>query len=201
MFTLDDFRAAVKAARVPSVSGVHCCRQAAVAVVVREGCQGLEMLFILRSEHESDPWSGQVSFPGGHVEESDINVRVAAERETFEETGLDLGDAEFLGRLPVEKTSRRDEALNLDVFPCAFGSFRRTSLRLNREVADAFWVPLESLADRRARIERTMHWDGRDVAVPGVLLPDGHWIWGLTLRVIDKLVDQLRTATTTDGWR
>jgi len=63
---------------------------AAVALILLTGPAGLEMLFIERARHDDDPWSGNLGFPGGKVEETDDGERQAAERETREEIGLDL---------------------------------------------------------------------------------------------------------------
>src|SRR5262245_21586169 len=74
-------------------------RRAAVAVVLHEGGPHPEMLFIERARRLGDPWSGHMAFPGGRVDRDDADERAAAERETLEEVGLDLRDAERLGRL------------------------------------------------------------------------------------------------------
>jgi 8-oxo-dGTP pyrophosphatase MutT (NUDIX family) len=72
---------------------------AAVAVVVREGGDGLEVLLTRRSDRLGEPWSGHISFPGGRVQPEDPDTLSAAVRETGEEVGLDLvGGAELLGR-------------------------------------------------------------------------------------------------------
>ena len=64
-------------------------REAAVAAILRPG-DHTEALFILRASREGDPWSGQMAFPGGHKDPEDISIRHTAERETWEEIGLDL---------------------------------------------------------------------------------------------------------------
>jgi 8-oxo-dGTP pyrophosphatase MutT (NUDIX family) len=43
-------------------------------------------------QRSSDPWSGQVAFPGGKREVSDGNDQETAEREAWEEVGLRLGN-------------------------------------------------------------------------------------------------------------
>src|SRR5215213_7642971 len=75
-------------------------RRAAVALVLREGSEGPELLVIKRSEAEHDHWSGHMALPGGRVEPEDENLLATAARETFEEVGLDLGaGGEALARL------------------------------------------------------------------------------------------------------
>ncbi len=46
--------------------------RAAVAIVLREGAKGIELLLIRRSEHPDDPWSGQMAFPGGRHDPEDL---------------------------------------------------------------------------------------------------------------------------------
>src|SRR3989449_9358950 len=73
--------------------------QAAVAVILVEDTNGLEVLSIRRAEGADDPWSGQVARPGGRHEPGDRDLLATAIRETQEETGVDLAAAERLGAL------------------------------------------------------------------------------------------------------
>lgn len=56
-------------------------------------------LLIQRSANPRDRHSGQVSFPGGRYEESDLNLANVALRETHEEVGVSPLQVEVLGRL------------------------------------------------------------------------------------------------------
>src|SRR5260370_1555175 len=72
---------------------------AAVAVILRDGDEGLEALFIHRAVRAGDTWSGQIAFPGGRRDPGDADLLATAIRETMEEVGVDLSGAERLGVL------------------------------------------------------------------------------------------------------
>ena len=76
-------------------------KEAAVTLVIRQVRNEPELLFIKRTERETDNWSGHVAVPGGKVDEGESG-REAAEREAMEECGLRLDDPssfQFMGRL------------------------------------------------------------------------------------------------------
>lgn len=80
----------------------------------------LEVLLIKRATRRGDPWSGDVAFPGGHVETGETDVE-AAVRETMEEIGLDLSDEakfEYLTDLPKQRMNTQKGAM--EVFPHIF---------------------------------------------------------------------------------
>src|ERR1043166_740677 len=72
---------------------------AAVAVILRDGDDVIEALFIHRAVRAGDVWSGQIAFPGGRREPIDTDLLTTAIRETREEVGIDLSGAERLGVL------------------------------------------------------------------------------------------------------
>ena len=55
-----------------------------------------ELLYIKRATNATDPWSGNVAFPGGKHDVGDADDQATAVREALEEVGLDLSVA---GRL------------------------------------------------------------------------------------------------------
>ena len=79
-------------------------RPAAVLVplVPRDG--GLHMLLTERQPHMRQH-AGQVAFPGGRIDETDLSPIAAALRETEEETGILPGFVEPLGFLDTYLTS------------------------------------------------------------------------------------------------
>ncbi|MBI5018593.1 MAG: CoA pyrophosphatase [Deltaproteobacteria bacterium] len=164
--------------------------RAAVALVVCDEGSGPEVLFIERSDHDEDPWSGHLGFPGGRVEPEDPSPRSTAARETREELGLDLASAEYLGRL--------DDLLGAHVpvvVSCfAFGFRRRPELSPNpTEVRQAFWFPLEDLRDPRRHSAKTFHFLGEELTHPAIrVLGEGRpWLWGITYRLIVQFLEAL----------
>ncbi len=187
MFSLAQIRDRL-VAHAPVLADPADHARAAVALVLCDEGAGPEVLFIERSEHEQDPWSGHLGFPGGKVSSTDPGPREAAERETWEEVGLDLTAAEYLGRLDDLNGAH----FRIVVSCFAFGLRRRPALTLDpREVSDAFWSPLAHLLAPERRREKAFRFRGEDLAYPAVqLLDEGRpWLWGITYRFLAQFLE------------
>ncbi len=162
---------------------------AAVAMILRERQEGMEVLFIERASHENDPWSGNIGFPGGKVEDSDSDARGAAERETKEEVGLDLGWALYLGHLSEVSAS----TLPVRVSCFVYGIVDESPLEPSEEVGDVFWVPLSALVDSRNHGESVVSFAGRTYTRPAIKLPQAGKpvLWGLTYRFVMEFLELL----------
>lgn len=149
-----------------------------------------ELLFIQRASRESDPWSGQMAFPGGRKDPTDPTPQATAMRETDEEVGLDLSPARYLGSLSELDGGR---ATNRRVIVSAHAYWLdgpRPDLTPNHEVADTVWVPLRDLGDSDRYID--YHYAMAGALFPGIQLDHRHQvIWGLTLRFLGDLFDRL----------
>jgi len=157
--------------------------RAAVALILRELGGELELLFIRRSEHPSDPWSGQMAFPGGRAEPGESDLRETALRETAEEIGIDLKQAgAYLGALDEVRAIARGRSLDLSIKPYVFVLRNDTGITLNSEVRSVHWIPLGELLG--SDLESTLEY-----AYQGVLrnLPCLRYqdvvIWGLTYQM------------------
>jgi 8-oxo-dGTP pyrophosphatase MutT (NUDIX family) len=155
---------------------------AAVALLLREGSLSPEVLFIVRAEHDRDPWSGNIGFPGGRLNSESESPQQAAVRETFEELSIDLGRAQYLGRI----NDLYGATLPVLVSCFVYQLLEPTILQPNHEVAETFWCPLTKLMDPQRQQQRTFFYHGEEHthSVVEILDPQQPLLWGITYRLI-----------------
>jgi 8-oxo-dGTP pyrophosphatase MutT (NUDIX family) len=161
-------------------------------MIMRERPDDLEILFIERAIHASDPWSGHLAFPGGKVEAGEL-ARQAAERETREEIGLALESERYLGRM----SDIIGANLPVRVSCFAYGIITSTAEPvINDEVRDVFWVRLSDLCDSDRHQTARVGFSGKLLQVPAIVLPqtDKPVLWGLTYRLIMQFLKIVRPA-------
>ena len=169
--------------------------RAAVAILLREGTDGLEALFIRRAEHPRDPWSGQVAFPGGRWERGDRDLEATARRETLEEIGLDLeAGAEPLGALDEVRAMARLRPMDLSITPFVFRLRQASPTTLSPEVTSLHWLPLRALLDPAAASTTEYVHEATTLRFPSLDV-GGLVIWGLTYRMFTGLAERLRAAS------
>jgi 8-oxo-dGTP pyrophosphatase MutT (NUDIX family) len=159
--------------------------QAAVALILRDGEFGTEILMMQRSSHDNDPWSGQMSFPGGKIEQNDESAKLAAMREADEEVGISLTEEDYIGQLDDVYGLKVDNQYSVHVACFVFKPDRPLEPRGNREVADLIWLPLSYLDDP-LNSHDYRHPHDLNIKMPAVMInPDKEQIlWGLSLRMI-----------------
>ena len=128
-----------------------------------------QILFIKRAEKQGDPWSGHMAFPGGHLETQDRDLKAAAMRETIEEIGLDLTDAEYLGALDQQRAMPRGRPLDMLIAPHVFTLQGDPSFEINYEVDEVVWTSLDPLI----RGENTPGRPGRSQVSPPFSMATG----------------------------
>ena len=166
--------------------GTAALTPAAVLVPIVCRADAPTVLFTRRTDHLKSH-SGQISFPGGRMEELDPTPEATALRETEEEIGLAGNRIEILGRLNVRETGtgyRVIPVVGMIVPPLSL-------VPDEHEVAEIFEVPLAFLADPanyrfetrvRGNVERQFY------AIPY----GSYFIWGLTARILVNLGEVLR---------
>jgi 8-oxo-dGTP pyrophosphatase MutT (NUDIX family) len=160
---------------------------AAVAVILHDGNEGLEALFIHRAVRVGDAWSGQIAFPGGRREPTDPDLLTTAIRETLEEIGVDLSSAERLGVLD-DLHPRTPVLPPVMVRPFVFALTAQPAIVISPEVQGAFWVPFSVLQTTGIRGTMTVDHPG----IPRQVLPaytiGKHTIWGMSERILTPLI-------------
>lgn len=163
-------------------------RKAAVLVPIVDRPEGLTLLLTKRSE-TLPVHKGQVSFPGGRVEESDRSHIETALRETEEEIGLPRAKVQIVGRLDTYTTRTA-----YDVTPVIGIVSPPFELVLDPvEVEEAFEVPLEHILDRRRYQRQGREWQGATRHFY-VLPHDKHYIWGATAGMLVNLAEVMQAA-------
>ena len=159
-------------------------RRASVAIVLAGDSEARSVCFVERASRAGDPWSGDVAFPGGWAKHEDESLRAAAMRETHEEIGLALADTHHLGDIAPMRIPRIRSGIGLLGTSVFYVGESRPGLRLEqREIADAFWVPIAHLHHPDNRT--VVHWarSGPPRPRPAIMF-DGRVIWGLTYRIL-----------------
>ena len=155
-------------------------------LVLRDG--GLTLLLTQRTAHLNDH-AGQVSLPGGRVDEVDGSAVDTALRETEEEVGLHRRHIEILGMLPDYFTGT-----GFQVTPVVSLVQPPFDLRADPfEVAEIFEVPLAFLMDGANHQRRTIELpNGMGTRTFYAMPYDRFFIWGATAGMLRNLYHFLR---------
>ena len=164
------------------VEKVLCAlRPAGVLIPVLEHASDPSVLLTQRSA-DLKHHAGQISFPGGRMEDSDQDVVHTALRETHEEVGIEPGAVSIIGYLAPMAT-----VTGYAVTPVIGLVDPETPLSLDRtEVDCAFEVPLAFLLDDRNELAREREWEGRRIPTTEFHF-EGRKIWGATAQMLIEL--------------
>ena len=150
----------------------------------------LHLLLNKRSESVEDH-KGEVSFPGGRMDEGDASLLDTALREAHEEVGVRPEDVRVLHRLDDVDTSTG--YLVSPFLGSIRGGYPFVVSRV--EVAELVEVPVGALVDGSTIRDETRFEDGAPVSRPNYA-HGGHLIWGATARIVTDLLDLLRADDT-----
>lgn len=152
-----------------------------VPIVLHDGEH--RIMLTRRTAHLKDH-PGQISFPGGRVEETDTSPAHTALREAEEEVGLDARHVEIIGYLPEYRTGT-----GFRVTPVVGLVQPPFTLKLDDfEVAEVFEVPLAFLLDPANHERHAAHLRG--ALRHYFAMPYGdYFIWGATAGMIRSLYE------------
>lgn len=162
-------------------------RLAAVLLPFIEGSDP-SLVFTQRTD-ELPRHAGEISFPGGLVEDGDDGLMRTALRESHEELGLDPSSVEVLGALSPIHTV----VSGILVIPFVGVLDGRPAFTPNPgEIAEVLEFPLRRLAAAEATVE----WRLEDHVYRGFAYElDGRTIWGATAWMLHEFLDLLGLET------
>jgi 8-oxo-dGTP pyrophosphatase MutT (NUDIX family) len=131
--------------------------------------------------------AGEISFPGGRQDDDDQDLTTTALREAEEEIGLDRSQVELLGALEPTSTFATNYVIHPFVGTVPAGLTWQPSVR---EVDAVLELPLEAV--RAGRTRTRMERRGITFETDTYIV-DEHLIWGATARILETLLERLRT--------
>jgi 8-oxo-dGTP pyrophosphatase MutT (NUDIX family) len=158
-------------------------REAAVLVALTRERHS-HIVLIKRAAHLTKH-GGEVAFPGGMWEPGDASLLGTALRETEEEIALPAGEVEVIARLPRQVTRT---AVQVTPYVGLFDPIIELSPDL-AELDAVFRVPIAHLLELDNFVTREFELSGVTYALPCCLF-EGYQIWGFTLRVLVKFLNQ-----------
>lgn len=171
-------------ASFPDKNGVYKPAAVLVPIVMRN--EGPSVILTRRASH-LNKHAGQISFPGGRAEESDMSVVDTALRESEEEIGLDPSLVDIAGSLSAYLT-----VTNYLVFPVV--GFIEPGFDLvadKGEVEEIFEVPLDFLMNHENHERHSGFHNGIErfwYAMPY----NDYYIWGATAGMIKDLSERVK---------
>jgi 8-oxo-dGTP pyrophosphatase MutT (NUDIX family) len=158
------------------------CRRAGVLVLLYPRADELCLVLTRRTE-SLESHRGQISFPGGGLQDGE-SARAAALRETEEELAVPAVELVVLGELSPIYIPASDFC----VYPLVAFANRRPDFVPNpHEVAEVIEAPLSRLLDPATRCEETWPWHDTHRRVPFYAIGE-HKVWGATAMVLCELL-------------
>jgi 8-oxo-dGTP pyrophosphatase MutT (NUDIX family) len=165
-------------------------RSAATLLLVYPGSDGSLTIPLTVRHADLRAHAGEISLPGGAVDEGDSSLEAAALREAEEEIGIDRSTVRIAGVLddvwiPVS---------NFELRPVVGTTASRPTFVLGTdEVAEIIELPVERLFGEDAVSEELIEGSGWRLRA-GAYRQGDHRIWGATARTLDMFAAVLREA-------
>ena len=165
---------------------------AAVLVPIISNKEGYKILLTHRSK-KLDDHAGQISFPGGRIDNSDKSPKNTALREAYEEIGLNESSVEILGHLDAYAT-----ATGFRILPIVSIIKENFDTKINPiEVESIFYLPMEFLMNpenhKKERGTYKRQSTSYKIEYEYNAIPyENHHIWGATAAMLINLYETLK---------
>ncbi|MDJ0906038.1 MAG: CoA pyrophosphatase [Woeseiaceae bacterium] len=161
-------------------------KPAGVLIPVRRHAAGLSVLLTQRSA-DLKHHAGQVSFPGGRMEDADADIEVTALRETREEIGIAEDAVAVIGYLETMPT-----VTGYAVTPVVGLVDGLVDLAIDRtEVEYTFEVPLAFFLDSANHRLVDREWQGLSFSMVEFHF-EGQRIWGATAQMLLRFINIIK---------
>ena len=135
---------------------------------------------------------GEISFPGGMVDEEDLSLERTAIREAFEEVGLQESDVQIIGALDdIITITEFIVTPFVGLFPYPY-PFETSPV----EIAELIEVPLSFLLTEENFNEQEITRMGRKEIIYAYQYGE-HTIWGATARILKQFLDLITSSKST----
>jgi 8-oxo-dGTP pyrophosphatase MutT (NUDIX family) len=150
---------------------------------------GQHCVLMQKRSQQVEHHKGEISFPGGMRDESDVDLRFTALREAHEEMGILPEDVDLLGQIDdVSTISNFVVSTFVGTIPYPY-EFTTSEV----EVAAVLEVPLSSLLDKANRRDDVRLVNGK-LNYASAFAHDGHIIFGATAKILDQFLALLENA-------
>ena len=152
--------------------------------------EGEYYLSLMQRAFDGSIYAGQISFPGGGMEDDDPDLTYTALRESEEELGIPAKEVKLIGTL----TDLYIPISNFLVIPIVGYTANRPCFRLcPREVHDVVEIPVSRLLHLVPQLVTVPSLKGNPIEVKAFVVNE-HVIWGVTAMILSELITVLKTS-------
>ena len=161
-------------------------KESAVLLLIFERNNQPVLVFTKRTENPADKHSGQISFPGGSKEITDIHLQQTAIRETFEEIGIQCNESNIV----FELSSLHIPISNFIVHPfvAILPQAPNNYILQESEVGEILEIPISHLLQASTKKTKILTLNNQDITIPYYEY-NTHHIWGATGMISAELLD------------
>lgn len=159
-------------------------KKSAVLILLYPQGNDIHMIFTLRSKKLSNH-SGQISFPGGHIEKGEDAAQTAL-RETQEEIGIDTALVRIIGQL----SDLYVPPTNYIITPVIGYMTEKPDYFINSpdEVEEILDIPLGLFLNNDIYSVETWNYQGQALKVPLWKIHDETPLWGATSMIMSEFL-------------
>lgn len=169
-------------------------KQSAVLILLFPEANSIKTILIQRGKYEG-VHSGQIAFPGGQLDDTDVDLKHTALRETFEEIGIPSENISVIGSL----TDVYITPSNFLVKPfIGIINHKPDFIIDSNEVAQVIPVDLLELNNKDIRKEKSILQSGGFKIKTPYYEIEGLTVWGATAMMISELnavVEQIKVTS------